>query len=188
MSRIATGTGDKGETGLFDGSRAKKTNAIIAAFGDLDELDAAVGLAIAMSERTSMKRTLQQLQHELFILKADLATPRSSVKKVRRVKKADVKSLEKRIDDLEGSLPELRHFIAYGGTECAAQLHIARAVARRAERSAWEAHTAPGAGVGDDLLVWLNRVSDYLFLLARKANHDAQMAEEEMRMPEKGGD
>ncbi len=188
MSRIATGTGDKGETGLFDGSRAKKTNPIIRAFGDVDELDAAIGLAIAAADRTATRRTLQQLQHELFILKSDLATPRTSSKKVRRITKADVESLDKRIDDLEASLPELRHFIAYGGTACAAQLQVARAVARRAERSAWEAHTAPGAGVGDELLVWLNRLSDFLFLLARKANKDSGVVEDEMRMPdEKGG-
>ena len=187
MSRISTGTGDKGETGLFDGSRARKASPIVRAFGDVDELDAAIGLAVAAADRTAMRRILQQLQHELFILKADLATPRSSSKKIRRITKADVESLEKRIDELEASLPELRHFIAYGGTACAAQLQVARAVARRAERSAWEAHTAPGAGVGDDLLVWLNRLSDFLFLLARKANRDSGVAEDEMRMPDEQG-
>jgi len=187
MSRIATGTGDKGETGLFDGSRARKTHPIVRAFGDVDELDAAIGLAVAAADRTATRRTLQQLQHELFTLKADLATPRTSAKKVRRISKGDVESLEKRIDELEASLPELRHFIAYGGTACGAQLQVARAVARRAERSAWEAHTAPGSGVGEDLLVWLNRLSDYLFLLARKANRDAGVAEDEMRLPEEKG-
>lgn len=186
MSRIATGTGDRGETGLFDGSRARKASPIVRAFGDVDELDAAIGLAVAAADRTTMRRTLQQIQQELFALKSDLATPRASSKKVRRISKADVLSLEKRIDELEASLPELRHFIAYGGTACAAQLQVARAVARRAERSAWEAH-AMAPGVNDEVLVWLNRLSDYLFLLARKANKDSGSAEEEMRMPDEQG-
>lgn len=183
MSRIATGTGDKGQTGLFDGSRVPKASPLIRAFGDVDELDAAIGLAIAAADRTAMKRALLQLQKELFMLKSDLASPRSDPKKVRRVSDEDVLSLEKRIDELEAALPPLKHFIAYGGTACAAQLHVARAVARRAERSAWEA-SGVGAGLNEELLIWLNRISDYLFLLARKANRDAGVAEEEMHAQE----
>lgn len=180
MSRIATGTGDKGQTGLFDGSRVPKAHPLIRAFGDLDELDAAIGVAATAADRTAMRKALSQVQHDLFVLKGDLATPTVSPKAVQRVTQEDVAGLEKRIDELEASLPELKHFILYGGTACAAELHLARAVARRAERSAWDAQ-ASGAAVNDHALVWLNRLSDFLFLLARKANRDAGVAEEELK-------
>jgi len=181
VSRIATGTGDKGQTGLFDGSRVAKSHPSIRAFGDVDELDAALGVAAAAADRTATKRAIQALQKELFALKSDLATPLKAEKKIRRISKEDVKGLEKRIDELEAALPLLSHFIVYGGTACASQLHVARAVARRAERSAWEGHEASG-GINDEVLVWLNRLSDYLFLLARKANRDAGVADEELKL------
>jgi cob(I)alamin adenosyltransferase len=181
MSRIATGTGDKGQTGLFDGSRVSKAHPLIRAFGDVDELDAAIGVAIAESEKQAVKRALQQVQHELFALKSDLATPRLASKKIRRMSETDIENLEKRIDDLEASLPELKHFIAYGGTDCAAHLQLARGIARRAERSAWEASEAAG-GLNEHAIVYLNRLSDYLFLLARKVNQDSGSPEEEMRI------
>jgi cob(I)alamin adenosyltransferase len=170
VSRIATGTGDTGKTGLFDGSRVSKAHPLIRAFGDVDELDAAIGVAIAVSEKQAVKRALQQVQHELFALKGDLATPRLAAKKIRRITAEDVKHLEK-----------LKHFIAYGGTDCAAHLQLARGIARRAERSAWDAKEAAG-GINEHLIVYLNRLSDYLFLLARKVNHDSGFPEEEMRV------
>jgi cob(I)alamin adenosyltransferase len=180
MSRIATGTGDKGQTGLFDGSRVNKSHALIRAFGDIDELDAVLGVAANAAERTATKRAIQQLQHEIFVVKSDLATPPKGSKKVRRVSKEDVKSLEARIDALEAALPPLTQFIMNGGTACAANLHVARTVARRAERSAWEAHEASG-GINEEVLVWLNRASDYLFLLARQANIEAGVHEEPVK-------
>ncbi len=180
-SRIATGTGDKGQTGLFDGTRVAKADPLIRAFGDVDELDAALGVAAAAADRTATRRAIQALQKELFTLKSDLATPLKAAKPIRRVSKENTLSLDKRIDELEAAMPALSHFILYGGTACASQLHIARAVARRAERSAWEAHQTSG-GVNEELLVWLNRLSDYLFLLARKVNRDAGVADEELKL------
>lgn len=180
MSRIATGTGDKGQTGLFDGSRVKKSNALIAAFGDIDELDAVLGVAAHVAERAATKHAIQQLQHEIFKVKSDLATPLSAAKSVPRTSADDVKSLDARIDALEAALPPLTAFIMNGGSACAANLQVARTVARRAERSAWEAHEG-GAALNEHVLVWLNRASDYLFLLARQANRDAGVAEETVK-------
>jgi cob(I)alamin adenosyltransferase len=184
LSRIATGTGDKGTTGLFDGTRVPKTHPIIAAFGDVDELDAAIGVAATMAERDTMRYALQALQQDLFALKSDLATPMESQKEAARLSEEAVGALDRRIDDLEGQLPQLRRFILYGGTPCASHLQLARAIARRAERSAWAAHQG-GTQVNPHALVYLNRLSDYLFLLARLANRDAGQMEEEMRLPGK---
>jgi cob(I)alamin adenosyltransferase len=181
VSRIATGTGDKGQTGLFDGSRVAKSHALIRAFGDIDELDAVLGVAAEAAERAETKRAIEQLQHEIFMVKSDLATPLGAGKQVRRVGEADVKSLDARIDALEAALPELKAFIMNGGSACAANLQLARTVARRAERSAWEAHES-GTPLNDHVLVWLNRASDYLFLLARQANRDAGVSEEHVKM------
>jgi cob(I)alamin adenosyltransferase len=184
MSRIATGTGDKGTTGLFDGSRVDKSHPLIGAFGDVDELDAAIGVAATMADRDAMRRTLERLQQELFALKSDLATPYAEGDTAPRVKQADVDAIDRRIDDVEGQLPGLKRFILYGGTPCASHLQLARAIARRAERSAWAAHRG-GTPVNELALVYLNRLSDYLFLLARMANRDAGKMEEEMRLPGK---
>ncbi|HEX9709819.1 MAG TPA: cob(I)yrinic acid a,c-diamide adenosyltransferase [Candidatus Thermoplasmatota archaeon] len=184
MSRIATGTGDKGTTGLFDGTRVAKTHPLIAAFGDVDELDAAIGVAATVAERDAMRHTLQRLQQDLFALKTDLATPLSAPGGPDRVTQESVALLDRRIDELEGQLPVLKRFILYGGTPCASHLQLARAVARRAERAAWAA-TEGGTQVNPQALVYLNRLSDYLFLLARLANRDAGQMEEEMRLPGK---
>jgi cob(I)alamin adenosyltransferase len=177
MSRIATGTGDKGQTGLFDGTRVAKSHALIAAFGDIDELDAVLGVAANAAERTATKAAIEKLQHEIFMVKSDLATPTTAAKQVRRVTQKDVEALEARIDALEAALPPLTQFIMNGGTACAANLQLARTVARRAERSAWEAHGESGA-LNEQVLVWLNRASDYLFLLARQANREAGVHEQ----------
>jgi cob(I)alamin adenosyltransferase len=177
MSRISTGTGDKGQTGLFDGTRVAKSHALIRAFGDLDELDAILGVAASAAERGATRAAIHDLQHEIFVVKSDLATPARAAKHVRRVTAQDVAAVEARTDALEASLPPLTQFIMNGGSPCAAHLQHARTVARRAERSAWEAHES-GGGLNEQVLVWLNRVSDYLFLLARQANRDAGVVEE----------
>ncbi len=185
MARIATGTGDKGTTGLFNGTRVPKTHPLIVAFGDVDELDAAIGVAATVAERDSMRQALQKVQSDLFELKSDLATPiEPGGDSAARLVADDVKSLDRRIDDLEDQLPVLRRFILYGGTPCASHLQLARAIARRAERSAWAAHQG-GTPVNEHVLVYLNRLSDYLFLLARLANRDEGKLEEEMRLPDK---
>jgi cob(I)alamin adenosyltransferase len=184
MSRIATGKGDEGATGLVDGTRVEKTHALVMAFGDVDELDAAVGVAATIADRDAMRHRLQELQRELFVLKSDLATPLTSGTESSRLTQEHVAKIDDLIDDLEGQLPRLERFILYGGTPCSAHLQLARAIARRAERSAWAANQGP-TKVNPHALVYLNRLSDYLFLLARLANRDAGKMEQEMRLPGK---
>lgn len=180
VSKIATGTGDKGQTSLFDGSRTEKYNLIVDAYGEVDELDAVLGLAGAAAKSRRMKEAIRQIQRELFTLKADLATPMTGRRKIRRIQANEVKAIDERLDGLEASLPELHRFIANGGTPLAAALQHARAVARRAERAMWQANDKRAA-LNPEALVYMNRLSDYLFLLARKANLDAGVDEEEMR-------
>jgi len=179
MSRIATGTGDKGETGLFDGTRVSKSHALIEALGDVDELDAALGVAAAESGDSKLKEEIKTIQDELFTLKADLATPTKASKAVRRIQPSEVKRLEARIDSLEAAQPQLKVFIRNSGAKLAAHLHLARAIARRAERSAWEANGT--AALNPQALVYINRLSDFLFLLARQANIEAGIADEPMK-------
>jgi cob(I)alamin adenosyltransferase len=138
----------------------------------VDELDSALGVAAAAGASKPLKEAIRTLQRELYALMADLATPASGGRTVRRMGEKDTQALEARIDALEAELPPLKHFIAAGGTPAAAHLQLARAIARRAERSTWAAHEGMG-GLNPEVLVFLNRVSDYLFLLARKANRDA---------------
>ncbi len=184
MSRIATGEGDKGTTGLVDGTRVEKTHALVVVFGDVDELDAAVGVAATIADRDAMRHTLQKLQRKLYVLKSDLATPMTAGTESSRLTQEHVAKIDDWIDDLEGQLPRLKRFVLYGGTPCSAHLQLARAIARRAERSAWAANQG-GTEVNPHALVYLNRLSDYLFLLARLANRDAGKMEQEMRLPGK---
>lgn len=169
MSRIATGTGDEGETGLFGGRRVPKTDPRIAAYGSVDELNGHLGVAAAKAEG-ALAEEIERLQHRLFLVGADLATPPD--REGRRVTTEDVEAITSRIEDLEAELPALDGFVLPGGGELGARLHLARTVCRRAERRAWQVEDA-----GAPVRVYLNRLSDYLFLLARKANRDAGTAE-----------
>jgi cob(I)alamin adenosyltransferase len=177
--KIYTKTGDAGETSLFDGTRVAKTDARVAAYGDVDELQAALGVAHAAGLDDELRQMLVDMQRDLFALGARLADP--SHKIARRVTKiavdeASVARLEGWIDALDAGLPPLRHFILSGGGPGGAALHLARTICRRAERSA----LALGAGAVEPvLLVYLNRVSDLLFVMARVANHRAGIAETE---------
>jgi cob(I)alamin adenosyltransferase len=180
VSRIATGTGDKGHTGLFDGSRVPKSHALIEALGDVDELDAALGVAAAESGDPSLREEIKTIQDELFTLKADLATPMKASKPVRRIERSEVKRLETLIDSLEAAQPRLKVFIRNSGAKLATHLHLARAIARRAERSSWKANSQAG-GLNPDALVYINRLSDFLFLLARQANINAGIGDDPMR-------
>ena len=181
--KIYTRTGDAGETGLFDGTRVPKSDARVAAYGDVDELNAWLGLvrAALLDPATrpdpQLASMLEQIQRDLFALGSRLADP--SQKIAGRVTKAaivpdDVARLEGWIDALEGELPPLRRFILPGGSTAGATLHVARTVCRRAER----AMVALG-GVEPELLVYINRVSDLLFVMARAANHRRGSAEVE---------
>jgi cob(I)alamin adenosyltransferase len=170
---IYTKTGDTGDTGLFDGTRVSKADARVDAYGEVDEVNAWLGLVRAQAPGGDLDDMLEQIQRDLFALGARLADPRHRI--AARVEKADVDAadiarLEGWIDRLETELPPLRRFILPGGIPAGALLHLARTVCRRAERRV----VALGAGAVDpQVVVYLNRLSDLLFVMARAANHRA---------------
>jgi cob(I)alamin adenosyltransferase len=170
--KIYTKTGDAGETSLFGGVRVRKSDARVVAYGDVDELNAQLGVVRATCEDAEVDLVIVQLQRDLFALGAQLADPGERI--ASHVSKAvlhdnDVVRLEALIDTLETGLPPLRHFILAGGSACGAALHVARAVCRRAERGM----VALEPAVDPVLLKYINRLSDLLFVLARTANHRA---------------
>ena len=177
--KIYTKTGDSGETSLFDGTRVPKTDPRVVAYGDVDELQACLGMARATKLPADVDEICVALQRDLFALGARLADP--SHKIAPRVTKIvindeSVARLEGWIDSLETGLPPLRHFILSGGGPGGAALHLARTVCRRAER----ATLALGADAVEPVVrVYLNRVSDLLFVMARAANHRAGVPEVE---------
>ena len=177
--KIYTKTGDDGDTGLFGGGRVPKDALRVDAYGAIDEANASLGLARAAGADPELDGILAAAQHALFDLGAELATPpeanRSAKSKVPRVDEAAVQALEAAIDRLEEELPPLTQFVLPGGTPAAAALHAARTVLRRAERRVVSLHRA--APVRGELLRYLNRMSDLLFVMARAANHRAQVAE-----------
>lgn len=170
---IVTKTGDKGTTGLFGGQRVSKDDPRIHAYGDVDELNAVLGLVIAHKEVSDpMRAQLTRVQNLLFRMGADLATPiENNAVKVPRMEQNHIDEIETWIKALEEELPPLQSFILPGGTESAAMLHLARTMTRRAER--WVVSLAAKESIGPFVVIYLNRLSDYLFLLAEKANKDS---------------
>jgi cob(I)alamin adenosyltransferase len=167
LTKIYTRGGDAGETSLGDGSRVSKLDARIAAFGTVDELNAVVGQVLAGDCPDEIRRVLLRVQNELFDLGADLSVPMEHEARL-RVTQEQVDHLEDDCDRFNAELPELKSFVLPGGSETAAMLHLARTVCRRAER---ETLVAAGAdAVNPRALVYLNRLSDLLFILARAAN------------------
>ena len=174
---LYTGVGDRGTTALFDGTTVPKDDARVAVYGDVDELNAVIGLARAAGLPDDLDEMLAAAQRDLFAIGARLADPRSRI--AARVTKAqigaaDVERLEAWIDRVDGALPPLRSFILPGGSATGAALHQARAVCRRAERR------IVGLGVDavePELLRYVNRLSDLLFALARAVNHRSGAAE-----------
>lgn len=170
LNKIYTRTGDDGSTGLVDGSRRAKNDARMQAIGEVDEANSAIGLAaIAVPEAIAV--SLRRIQNDLFDLGADLATPGEDFtpsQMVLRVVQPQVDWLEHAIDALNATLPPLTSFILPGGSEAAARVHLARAIARRAERAA--VALAAAEPVNPAALAYLNRLSDYLFVLARALN------------------
>jgi cob(I)alamin adenosyltransferase len=167
LTRIYTRGGDAGETSLGDGSRVSKLDERIAAYGTVDELNAAIGVVLAGECAAALRPVLSRVQNELFDLGADLSVPLEREDRL-RVTQELVDALETDCDRFNADLPELRSFVLPGGTEVAARLHVARTVCRRAER---ETLVAAGAHVVNPLaLVYLNRLSDLLFILSRAAN------------------
>jgi cob(I)alamin adenosyltransferase len=174
--KIYTRTGDTGETSLFGGTRVGKADPRVHAYGEVDELNALLGLARASAPDSDIDAELVRLQRDLFALGAQLADPGGTVagrSAKAQLRDDDVVRLEQLIDRMEAGLPPLRHFILAGGSPCGAALHVARAVCRRAER----AMVALDPPVDPVLLRYVNRLSDLLFVLARTANHRAQVAE-----------
>ena len=172
--KIYTKTGDDGTTGMFGGGRVRKCDARIDCYGAIDELNAAVGLArVAADEDGSLADVLRRVQGELFVIGSHLATPEDSpsTRHLPLLDEQIVGRLEMEIDEAQGRLEPLRNFILPGGCELAARLHLARTICRRAERVAVEfSLDRPIAGV---ILTYLNRLSDWLFVMARLSNKDA---------------
>lgn len=170
LNRIYTRTGDAGETGLVDGSRVSKADPRLAAIGDVDETNSAIGVALRQVGDPRLLAMLGRIQNEMFDLGADLATPGEDFapgEMVLRIVAEQVDRLEREMDEMNADLAPLTSFILPGGEGGSAELHLARAVARRAERSA----VAAGASVTLNplALTYLNRLSDHLFVAARFA-------------------
>ena len=179
--KIYTRTGDEGDTGLFGGGRVGKDHTRVDAYGEVDELNAAVGLARALAAEARIDEQLERIQRDLFAIGALLATPdlakmRLQLEKA-RVDEARVAELERAIDDAEVDLPPLKAFILPAGTPKAAALHVARTVCRRAERRV--VHLAREVEIPPVVVVYLNRLSDLLFTLARLANRLAGVPDSE---------
>ena len=168
LTRIYTRGGDRGETSLGDGSRVSKLDMRIGAFGTVDEVNAQIGLALACDLPADFRPVLQRVQNELFDVGADLSVPYEVDDGRLRVTDDRIAALERECDRFNADLPELKSFVLPGGGEAAAQLHVARTVCRRAEREALA--TSHEVEINPLVIVYLNRLSDLLFILARAAN------------------
>jgi cob(I)alamin adenosyltransferase len=174
LTRIYTRGGDAGETSLGDGSRVSKLDCRIGAFGTVDELNSALGVVLAGDVPDGMREPLARIQNELFDVGADLSVPWGVSDRL-RVEQAMIDRLEELCDAFNAELPELRSFVLPGGTETAARLHVARTVCRRAEREVLLG--SEEVELNPLVLVYLNRLSDLLFILARSANAAADVEE-----------
>jgi cob(I)alamin adenosyltransferase len=174
--KIYTKRGDRGETSLFGGAAASKASLRVEAYGEVDELNAAIGQARTVVEDGELDAILAGFQASLFELGAELATPPGVASKASApIAEADVARLERTIDRLQEELAPQTHFILPGGGAAAAALHLCRTVCRRAERGV--VRLKDSEPVGDQLLIFLNRLSDLLFVMARVANHRAGIAD-----------
>jgi cob(I)alamin adenosyltransferase len=180
--KIYTKTGDRGQTGLFGGARVSKADLRVATYGDVDELNSALGLAIAEADAghdfaRALQPMLQRIQGELFVIGAELASsPDKSVNVgITLLADSEIAVVEREIDGFDAELPKLTTFVLPGGTKLAAFLHLARTVCRRAERSAvaLDAHQP----LRPEIIRYLNRLSDWLFTAARYANFRAKVAD-----------
>ncbi len=175
LNKIYTRTGDDGTTGLVDGSRVSKASALMQAIGDVDEANSAIGVAVVALGDDPLAAALERIQNDLFDLGADLATPAtddgfSPSEMVLRIVPAQVERLEREIDAMNVHLAPLRSFILPGGPPQAAALHLARAISRRAERSAVAA--THDVALNPAALAYVNRLSDFLFVASRAVNQN----------------
>ncbi|MFP6618474.1 MAG: cob(I)yrinic acid a,c-diamide adenosyltransferase [Pirellulaceae bacterium] len=175
--KIYTRTGDTGDTGLFGGPRVRKDHARIEAYGTIDELNAVLGMVRSQQLTPELSTLLETFQNDLFTLGAELATPDPGQHELPRVAENDVARLEKQIDHFEALLPPLKQFILPSGSSAGTTLHVARAVCRRAERRVVTLQETATEAVSTTILVYLNRLSDLLFVLARFANQQAGQPE-----------
>ena len=173
ISRVYTRTGDEGKTSLVDGSRVSKDDLRVTAFGEVDELNCVLGLARSWNDEEEIGAILERLQNDLFTVGADLATPAGT--DVPRVRKELVKELEGLIDHLLEELEPLKEFILPSGTPVGSALHLARGVARRAERAIVTLRAREETN--PEVLRYINRLSDLLFVVARVANRRAGVVE-----------
>ncbi|MEL6105633.1 MAG: cob(I)yrinic acid a,c-diamide adenosyltransferase [Planctomycetota bacterium] len=186
--KIYTRTGDAGSTGLFGGPRVAKDDARIEAYGTVDELNAALGCVRAVGPSAGMNEQLdlqlELVQRELFSIGAELATPDPDAHALRVISTKHVQRLESWIDEHEQGLTPLKQFILPGGTHSASILHLARAICRRAERRVVTLGDQEGVEVSDAVIVYLNRLSDYLFVLSREVNAQAEIPDVVWERPE----
>ncbi|MGK5083905.1 cob(I)yrinic acid a,c-diamide adenosyltransferase [Bdellovibrionota bacterium FG-1] len=174
--KIYTKQGDAGETGLFGNVRVPKDDLRIQSYGALDELNAALGIVLARQELSSeLRNQLSRIQAELFQLGAELATPRGKTTRVRLLGNSEIQHMEQDIDTMEAVLPPLSTFILPGGCLCSADLHLARTMSRRTEREMTSLHRAEP--LRPVVLQYINRLSDFLFVCARVANHQQGVAD-----------
>ncbi len=177
--KIYTRTGDKGSTGLFGGDRVSKDHLRIEAYGTVDETNSMIGLGRSFLPNegyNEIEEMLHRIQSELFVLGADLATPISAKVNVPRIEAEQIERLENHIDELEADLPPLKHFILPGGAQAASAIHAARTICRRAERRTVSLQQEDE--LNEQAAIYLNRLSDLLFVMARWLNHRAGIEEE----------
>jgi cob(I)alamin adenosyltransferase len=165
LSKITTRTGDGGDTGLGDGSRVRKDSPRVAALGEIDELNSAIGLLLAEPVPEPVRASLESIQHDLFDLGGDVSIPGRSTMTADQAQR-----LETLLDEMNAGLPRLKEFILPGGTRAAGLAHLARAVCRRAERSL--VALSSSEKVADEGRIYLNRLSDFLFVLGRVLNRE----------------
>lgn len=175
--KIYTRTGDDGTTGLIGGSRVKKYNIRLEAYGTVDELNSYIGVVRSLQFDEHADAVLERIQHKLFVIGANLASEESLqlIKQQLPCGKADIELLEKEMDDMIAILPPLNNFILPGGCQASSFCHVARTVCRRAERGIVE--LSENAAVDSNLIKYINRLSDYLFVLSRKISMDQKAAE-----------
>ena len=180
--KIYTRTGDKGKTGLYGGDRVSKDHLRIEAYGTVDETNSMIGMArgfLPEEGHSSIEDTLHRIQSELFVLGADLATPGHARVVVPRMEAGHVGALEHDIDELEKDLAPLKHFILPGGSRAASAIHMARTICRRAERRTIALQREDQ--INEQAIVYLNRLSDLLFVMSRWLNQKAGVSEEAWR-------
>ena len=181
--KIYTKTGDAGETGLFAGPRVRKDDPRIEAYGAVDELNAALGLARCEALPAAVEQTLVRVQSELFSVGAELATPEPEKHGTALVGEAHIAAIERAIDELDAQLPPLAQFVLPAGCPGAARLHMARGICRRAERRVVTFARAQAANVSPRIVQYVNRLGDYLFVAARFANAQAGISETPWQKP-----